>query len=357
MTRALAVLVAVLASAGVGAVRADAGRPTTGRTDIWQRTIDPGAGATTDAYQREMREGDEHVAIAATRSGSLMTVREQVQQALQSYRNAAKARPAAAEPYFRIANVLWSFYLQSCDGDVRRGSSRSPLADCTAPDQVNVPIAEHAIAAWDAFEARAPLDPRLSSGLGSILFSRAIVHTKLATRPHLEGAARDYEAIIRRSDGRSEIASLVWGNLAETYMMLGRLDESVHAYQEALRTGAQISTWYGLAVALDRDGRGDLARKVIVAQQGRRGYLQFREGVDELNTFFVPHGEVFYYYALAEEALGQIDEALRYWNQYIASGAHPQYHRRAKEHVDALLAKKRAGIALPKLPRELLDLR
>lgn len=332
MSRVLVAAVLALASASAGA-----------RADVWQRALQPGAAdAASETYQREMREGDEHIQLATARSGSLATIREHVQQGVQSYKNAAAARPSAAEPYFRIGTVLWSFYLQNCDSDLRFGHSKSPLADCSAPDAINVAIAEQAVKAWETFEAKAPLDPRLSGELGSILFSRAIIHTKLATPKHLEAAARDYEAIIQRTDGKAGVLTLVWGNLAETYMMLGRLDDAIDAYKEALRHGGSTATWYGLAVALDRDGRGALAREVILSQR-TTGYRLFRNNVESQDTFFVPRGEVFYYYALAEEAFGRIDEALDYWNHYISSGAHKQYQPRAREHVDALLAKKRAG--------------
>lgn len=336
MSRVLAAALVALASLSVPAA-ADGQRP-----DVWQRALaSPSAEAALETYQRELRDGDEHVLQAAARSSSISAIRDQVQRAIEAYRRAAAAQPQAAEPYFRIGMVLWSFYLQSCEHD-RFGSSRSPLADCSAPDAINAPIAEQTLGAWDTFEARAPLDPRLSGGPGSLLFSRAIIHTKLATPAHLAAAARDYEAIIQRTDGKGEAPSLVWGNLAETYMMLGRLDDSIHAYKEALRHGARTATWYGLAVALDRDGRGALARDMILAQ-GAVGYRQFRSDVDSHGTFFVPHGEVFYYYALAEEAFGLIDEALDHWHKYVASGAHPQYQPRAREHIDALLAKRRAG--------------
>lgn len=344
MSRALVAALAV-ASLSAQAV-ADGKRP-----DVWQRALDPSlAEGSSEVYQRELREGDEHVGQAAARSSSLVAIRDQVQRAIDAYRRATAAQPSAAEPYFRIGMVLWSFYLHNCEPDSRFGQTRSPLADCSAPDAINTAIAEQTIKAWDTFEAKAPLDPRLSGNLGSILFSRAIIHTKLATPAHLAAAARDYEAIIRRVDGRSETLSLVWGNLAETYMMIGRLDDSIDAYKEALRSGARIATWYGLAVALDRDGRGTLARDAMIAQ-GATGYRQFRADVDSRGTFFVPHGEVFYYYALAEEALGLYDEALDHWNKYVASGAHPQYQPRAREHIDALLAKRRAG-TLPKPPTD-----
>lgn len=346
MSRALALALTLAAASLPAQALADGKRP-----DVWQRAIDPSLTETAaETYQRELREGDDHVLQATVRASSVATIRDQVQRAIDSYRKAAAALPSAGEPYFRIGMVLWSFYLQSCDHD-RFGSSRSPLADCSAPDAINAPIAEQTIKAWDTFEAKSPLDPRLSGGLGSILFSRAIIHTKLATAPHLTAAARDYEAIIQRADGKGEQPSLVWGNLAETYMMLGRIDDAIHAYKEAIRSGGRLSTWYGLAVALDRDGRGSLARDVMIAQ-GVAGYRQFREEVAGNHTFYVPRGEVFYYYALAEESLGLFDEALDHWNKFITSGAHPQYQPRAREHVDALVAKRRAGKGLPKPPTD-----
>lgn len=344
MSRALAAAVLAVASLSVQAA-ADGKRP-----DLWQRAIAPPMTETAgDVYQRELRDGDDHVLQAHLRSSSLGVIRDQVQRAIESYRRAAAAQPSSAEPYFRIGWVLWSFYLQNCEPDPRISFTRSPLADCSAPDAVNATIAEQTIRAWDTFEARAPLDPRLSGGPGTLLFSRAIIHTKLATPAHLAAAARDYEAIIQRSDNKGESLSLVWGNLAETYMMIGRLDDSIDAYKEALRYGARISTWYGLAVALDRDGRATLARDVMIAQ-GVSGYRTFRGDVDDRDTFFVPHGEVFYYYALAEEALGLQDAALDHWNKFVTSGAHPQYQPRAREHIDALLAKRRAGPGLGKPP-------
>jgi tetratricopeptide (TPR) repeat protein len=347
MIRALAA--AILAVASLTAQAAADGK----RPDVWQRAIDPSASdAASEAYQRGLRDGDDHVLQATLRSSSVSVIREQVQRAIDAYRRAAAAQPSAAEPYFRIGMVLWSFYLQNCDHDPRFGHTRSPLADCSAPDAINVPIAEQTLRAWDTFEAKAPLDPRLSGGPGSLLFSRAIIHTKLATPAHLAAAARDYEAIVQRTDGKGEALSLVWGNLAETYMMLGRLDDSIHAYKEALRNGARTGTWYGLAVALDRDGRGTLARDVMLAQ-GAEGYRVFRDDVRSNGTFFVPHGEVFYYYALAEEALGFHDEALDHWNKFITSGAHRQYQPRAREHIDAILARRRAGHGLGKPPTDL----
>ena len=59
------------------------------------------------------------------------------------------------------------------------------------------------------------------------------------------------------------------------------------------------------------------------------------------DTFFVPEGEKFYYFALGEEAFGLDDDAINFWRLFLNSGAHPQFQPRAKAHLDALLKKRR----------------
>ena len=53
-------------------------------------------------------------------------------------------------------------------------------------------------------------------------------------------------------------------------------------------------------------------------------------------VFFVPAGESAYYFALASEAAGNHGVALSLWIRYIASGAHPEFQARAREHIEAL---------------------
>jgi tetratricopeptide (TPR) repeat protein len=182
-----------------------------------------------------------------------------------------------------------------------------------------------------------------------VLFRRAILHTKLATKPHLEAASRDYEKILARQDaGQDGGSETVIGNLAETYMMLGRLDDAIETYKIALRGAADTSTWYGYAVALDRDERTQQALDVVKSL-GRSQRDLFHARVIQGATFFVPEGEKFYYFALADEALGLDEEAISYWRQFINSGAHPQFQPRAKAHLDALVKKKKRS-ALPIQP-------
>jgi tetratricopeptide (TPR) repeat protein len=313
----------------------------TAHANVWQRAIDRGSpDPAQDLYDSEMKTGDELAMQANAKGASLKVIRQLVDHAVQSYRNAAQAKPNAAEPYYRIGRVLYSFYFE-CDDVVVPSMNISPLCyhDITLFDRKR---AQQVIDAWNEFEKRAPLDPRLSVHLGEteILFKRAILETKLISKDHLEAAARDYEKILARSDtGVDGSDDTVWSNLAETYMMLGRLDDAIDMYQEAIRRGPSTSTMYGLAVALDRDERSEAAREVIQSQ-GMVALQAFHDSVMRGRTFFVPRGEEYYYFALAHEAFDDVDEAIEYWQKYIQSGAHPEFQPRAKAHLAALAAKR-----------------
>ncbi len=311
------------------------------QADVWQRAIERGSGdAARDRYEQAMHDGDELAQRANAKANNARTVTTLVEQAVRSYRLAADARPQEAEPYFRIASTIESFFT-----DCSTVMAQRP-ATCPGGRGVKVDIAraKEAVDAWDAFEAHAPLDPRL----GEALFSRAILRTKLVTsskdaKLHLEGALVDYTSLLDRADGLTMLRlEQVWGNLAETYMMLGKLDEAIEAYQVSIDKGANSSTYYGKAVALDRDERGSEALEVIKGQ-GIQAFDEFREDIQIGNVFYVPAGEEFYYFGLIYEAFGYIPESIANWKLFLKSGAHPQFHARAKQHLDALSVKQQAA--------------
>jgi tetratricopeptide (TPR) repeat protein len=314
--------------------------------DVWQDAIRGGPEASRELYDRHLREGDERVLMADSRQISRAEIVRQVNLAITSYKADAAARPTEGEPWFRIATTLSSFYLASC-GEYQ--SPKSPLRDCPGlPGKINVPIAEQVVAAWQEFEKRAPLDPRLSPPADprladSPLFERAILHTKLGTEAHIAEAARLYEIAIRRSSN-ADASETIWSNLAETYMMLGRLEDSLEAYRQ-IRSTFDVSTKYGVAVVLDRAGRAEKALDLI-RSEGREGYERFQQRVASGQTFFVPYDETFYYFGLAAEAFGEYSQAVEYFQMFLRSGAHPQFQARAREHVEAL-SKKRPRIVPP----------
>jgi len=323
--------------------------------NVWQHAIEKGSpDPAQDVYDSEMADGDNFAAEATAKGASPKTVRQLVERATSSYRNAAAAKPKEGEPYFRIGRLLYSLYFEY--QDTVNIANLSPLCFGSIVQVFDRKHAQEVIDAWDAFEARAPLDPRLSvnaRGENEILFRRAILHTKLTSKEHLEAAARDYEKILAREDSADDHSEdPVRSNLAETYMMLGRVEDAIDMYREALRRGASTSTEYGYAVALDRDERSGEALDVM-RSVGRDELDKFHRSVMQGETFFVPRGEEYYYYALAHEAFDETDEAIEYWQQYIKSGAHPEFQPRAKAHLAALATKHHGGI--PKAPwQELL---
>ncbi|HEY5952270.1 MAG TPA: tetratricopeptide repeat protein [Kofleriaceae bacterium] len=316
------------------------------QTTVWDRAIDIGKSdrAIDDKYDAEMEQGDDHARLASSKNASIKEIMSQLQLALASYRAASALKPRDGEPYFRIGKLLYSFYFDCSE----QWSHQYAFITCDAT-RFKRDKAKEVIAAWDAFEARAPLDPRLSvevMGDSEILFDRAILHTKLASKQDLEAAAADYEKLLARHDGESGTTSRVLGNLAETYMMLDRLEEALETYREALRGSSDTSTWYGYAVALDRDESTRQALEII-RSLGREQRDSFYMGVAGGGTFFVPEGEKYYYFALSDEAFGFEQEAMDNWSKYIASGAHPEFQPRAKAHLDALSAhKKRKAIPI-----------
>jgi tetratricopeptide (TPR) repeat protein len=327
---------AVMATHGLlAAVLLAATATATAHANVWDRAlVSPRDEVTKEMYDAKMLEGDTATLTSTIQSASVRNSVDSISRAEAAYREAARLRPREAEPYFRIGNLLYEMHFD-CDSLI----TRLPTCD---PHWATDLRRQQVVEAWDEFEKRAPLDPRI----GEILLKRAILSTKLingsaSDRRHLEAAARDYQASLDRSDGLSTSTrgdEQLLGNLAETYMMLGRLDEAIATYTQAIAVGARVSTVYGLAVALDRDGSTDQAVRTIQGQ-GTVGFDAFRREFSRHIVFYVPKGEENYYFALANEAFGNYGTALEFWNRYVASGAHPQFQPRAKEHIEQLQKK------------------
>ncbi|MGE0871982.1 MAG: tetratricopeptide repeat protein [Kofleriaceae bacterium] len=320
----------------------------TAQADVWQQAIARGQpDPARDEYELQMKNGDDLALLAATRAATRRQILAYLEPALRAYHAASHAQPAQPEPYYRIGALLDSFFHDCTDGPL--GAVRPT---CDPPDPTRW---REAVEAWDEFEQRAPLDPRIND----LLFQRAIMRTKLSADPRtsredLEAAARDYRALLDRSDGLVRSATRqVLGNLAETYMMLGRLEEAIETYSAARREGADISTAYGLAVALDRDENPTKALAVIRAQ-GRDSYEGFKRDYLSGAVFYVPKGEEYYYFALIDEAFGNISSSIAHWRAFLSSGAHPQFHARAKAHLDALQIKQRTNPRVPP-PEDLFE--
>jgi tetratricopeptide (TPR) repeat protein len=335
MTRASIAIFACLAAAPASA-------------NVWQQAIErKEPDLARVLYEDTMGQGDDALELATASDVSEEQEAKWVQRAVDEYRQAAKARPDSAEPWFRIADALYHAYLdESEDGSALH---RIPGTRFDRPHALEV------VNAWNEAEKRSPLDPRFGvmndivgtmMGIQQDLFDRAILETKLIdgadpneTQQCLRAAARDYEKILARSEVGVERNETTLGNLAETYMMLGELDKSIDTYRAAYRMRSQSTTTYGLAVALDRADQS-IAALDLIKQEGDVARREFFQKVATHEVFFVPDGEGYYYRALIYEAYGADDDAIVMWRDYIASGAHPEYQPRARQHLAELLAHK-----------------
>ena len=262
-----------------------------------------------------------------------------ITRAVAAYEKAFDALPDAPEPYYRAAEVLNNYFVEKPENTPVIVSRYKKYA-------------RQAIAYWQQFERLAPLDPRVHE----TLFKRALVHTRMADEDNYKQAVALYEAIIRRSDVDSELRDNVatwYGNLAETYMMLGDLERAIETFQVAIDASNRSSTGYGLAVALDRDEQGEMARDVI----RRYGEDGLRIMLYDASVFYVPVGERFYYIALGYDAFGYWHKAAENYEAFIASGAHPQYQQRAKDNLafvrEQLREMRRRNFKPPEVPGSL----
>src|SRR5262249_3614544 len=114
----------------------------------------------------------------------------------------------------------------------------------------------------------------------------------------LERGIREYDTWRTLTDqvGTNALrnVSISYSNEAELYMALGRLDEAIDYYTRAVETdGTESLNFFGLAVALDRDGQSRKARAAM------RTAITFNsEGIGRLtlpDVFFVPQGDLYYY--------------------------------------------------------------
>lgn len=241
-------------------------------------------------------------------------------QAVALYEKALRAKPNRAEPHYRAATVMYFHFFA---GQPER---------CHRLKRMCLQVINH----WHGFEKAAPLDPRNLD----YLFQRALLYTTLAEKRYYKKAVADYMKLINStrflSMGRDRATTL--GNLAEIYMMLTDIDKALPMYKRALAAGDQALHAYGMAVALDRDGRGEKARELM--RRYAEGRVNRATGkLKELSrdgVFFVPAGEIYYYHALSYEARGELGSAVVYYQKFLSSGAHPKFQARAKENLKRL---------------------
>lgn len=292
--------------------------------------VAPAVDAEREKYEAQLAIADQYATAAAQESvdpyasdaakkAAAKRRAAYTTEAIEAYEAAIELMPDEPEPYYRAGLLLYN-------------AAFSPS------------VGREIIRYWNTVERLVPLDPRVTG----ILFQRALTHTRMATDEHVRKGIDDYETLLRRQDVNTltaDTAGVRLNNLAEMYMMVGELETAITLYRRALSYAHDVSFAYGLAVALDRDAQGVKAREVMADYIGSFG--QFLRQVNSGATFYVPEGEVFYYLGMAYEAIGQYADAIASFESFIASGAHPRYHARAKENISDLKAKKAAQPAAP----------
>ena len=309
--------------------------------NIWERALEgptqsarphrPTPPRELDEYGKQMWWGDYHALRLAQKRVDLTGLSRPgmyyLQKAILGYERAIKADPTKAAPHLRLAEVLYGNCLAL---DRHCGVMR--------PEDVRATVLHH----WEEFERLAPKDPRLQR----IWRSRSLEYTKLATDEGLKKALGDYTKLCDTIDLDQldpDEAGRVTSNRAEVHMMLGQMPEAITWYKRALDFSINADWGFGLAVAYDRDGQGMRAREMMRSYLTKSTLSQFVGALEQGSLFFVPKGEVYYYFALMHEELGNYDLAISAYRRFIDSHAHPQFEPRARDNIAHLRKKMGSG--------------
>lgn len=174
------------------------------------------------------------------------------------------------------------------------------------------------------------LDPNHWS-IPDIAFSIGVL---LAKRGRYAESVKIYRYGMPRAP-RLTTRGIMASNCAESAMAAGDLKLSARLYRESLRLRPRSNNaaWWGLMVALDRQGltwpSNRAAARALVLDPSLSGL----KGPD---VFFVPAGDVHYYLALAREAQGRLRLAMRQWTRYLRKQPRSRYASRARDHLRRL---------------------
>ena len=315
MTFRRSLLAATVACAWVAPAAAN--QPT-----LWQRLTPDPAELRQQTYRAAIQDGDDQLIIAMGTAQNSLLAWENIKVGLAHYRTAIALAPDLAEAYYHLGSALTSI-LSDCKFVSANPASRGW---CRSSFGLEKTLAREAVNAELTFIRLAPRDPRSEQ----CLESTATMLTKITGTQELRQAIAVYREILERQDP-VHASSVTLPNLAEIYMMLGDLEPAIATYSQAVVGGADASAILGLAVALDRAGQGQQARHLVRAI-GTESLTRWQDQIDDGRVYYVPNGEVHYYLALLNDAQGNPLIAAQEYEQFIVSGAHPQYAGRAKQN-------------------------
>ena len=168
-------------------------------------------------------------------------------------------------------------------------------------------------------------------------------------------------------------APAVYANLGEVLMADGQLAAAEACYRDAVAVASVarlpslgslgfddprargqdlILAYFGLAVALDRDGQTVAAREMMrraLALDATTSVLALA-AVPNSDLFFVPAGDVYYYIGLARSVAGRREEAADAFRAFLAQQPGSRWAGRARGHLSELGLAPAPGLPLPTSP-------
>jgi tetratricopeptide (TPR) repeat protein len=208
---------------------------------------------------------------------------------------------------------------------------------------------------FDGLRAVAPRDPRETTLIPAVM--TALSKLGAAGGPdadaNFERAVREFELWYQRiDDGDPRLAQAISTfstNSAELLMALGpeHLEHAIRLYEQGIQFYASESlAYYGAAVAYDRDGQWTKAVEYMQMALERdpigrpdwndpRGIHRMGRLTSE-GVYFVPEGELAYYYALGFQVQGQRADALRWYRRYLVELPATRFAERTREHIAEL---------------------
>jgi tetratricopeptide (TPR) repeat protein len=167
--------------------------------------------------------------------------------------------------------------------------------------------------------------------LGPALFRLGVVLTRMERYAEVRDVYEEYVSLPMDTEERGSGLC----NLAETYVSLHDLSRAVATYHACVDLRPDYEgAWWGLASALDRDGRTMEAERAAHEALNRDPEWN---GIHGRNVFYVPPYDVRYYEALAYHASEQPGPELAAWELYLnEGGARGPFAARARWHVAEL---------------------
>jgi TonB family protein len=312
----------------LGAAPEKSPKKRTKEPDFWSKIIDPGRQQAEKALERGRKIYDSIVRDQRRLDKSPQLKRRLLEDALAAFSEACRASPRNTAAWFFKGRVLM---------DLER----------MKPAIAALRRARRLDASYNAYSLAFDLGIAYSK-TGS--FERAVLEYDRAERVLLASGER-----LQATRGRRSVLN---GNAAEALMALGRLDEAIQRYREALSQGGANRTLirWGLAVAYDRD------EQVSKAMAEARAAITADPGMRELtrdSVFFIPQGDIHYYFGLGNLVQGKVEESKKHWQMFLDKLPKNQWAFRARAHLAELgvatsKKKPRKGRLAP-VPRQTVD--